>query len=218
MSISRSASAAASSRTPSLFASAAHRGDVCDFPILDELSVTRREVAGERWAISLLVFGVLLAAVGGGVIALGSGMNRSSAQFDGVVDVLVGEAPVTRTPQEPMVRAEEVPMRAATIVEVPASAMEMPKFAGPVYDRSDSAGGKVRPGDARPEKANAAAGHERSVVVRGTEREKGKSGVGSTAVKSAPASMRRLPPHAKHVERSVDADAQVIEAIVMRSR
>ncbi|WP_211169304.1 hypothetical protein, partial [Aromatoleum toluvorans] len=155
-------------------------------------------------------------AVGGGVIVLGGAMMRSSPEFDRGGEVLAG-ASATEARSEPRAFAEAAQLQAATIVEVPASTMEARKFAVSGYDRGDAGGGKARPADARPEKVHAARGHEPSVRVPGAKREaKRRGGAREGAVKSAPVPTRRLPANAKHMETSVDADVQVIEAIVAR--
>lgn len=214
-----SPAAAGLSRVPSLFSSAPHGGGACEFPILDELSGKGGRIVGDRWVKKVLVTGVVL-ALGVGLIALGWGARCPSPRFDGRVDALTGEVPaVTKVRSEPMARVHDAHIQAATIVEVPASIMETQRLVASGRGVSNAGDGNARIGDARPEKVHGAARQESAVRVAGKESVlKGRGGTRMAVVKAAAMPTRRLPPNAKQVETSVDADVQVIEAIVTRSR
>ncbi|MCK9985568.1 MAG: hypothetical protein AzoDbin1_02040 [Azoarcus sp.] len=158
----------------------------------------------------VLVLGAALAIVSALVfVAWESG--RATFRVDEDVDLVAESAPiVSGVRQEPVLAEQrpapplqEVRTPAATIVEMPVQGAEKPE---------------ARPASGVVRGANARALH--GATVRGSPaRSPSKRGGDSKAdfAHSAP-QVRRLPAITKDVEERVDADVQVIEAIVTRSR
>ncbi|NMF90414.1 hypothetical protein [Aromatoleum petrolei] len=133
-----------------------------------------------------------------------------------VTDVRQERLPEVRAPVMPPVQEFRAP--AATIVEMPVQRVELPnKVDSPPGVANVSVAGGRRPSEAAGRGAMRVA--PREVARTSTASAKSKPGGGrkADARRGAPP-VRTQPGGPKHVEERVDADVQVIEAIVTRTR
>lgn len=210
---------------PNLFATTSRADVRSDVRILDELSAGRRMAAGGKRVLMVLVLGVGLAVVSVLTMLWWDG-GRATFGIDEAADGVEVSVPVVTGGREEPVPAmpvlappvQEVLAPAATIVEIPVPGVEA---SGGAIRRSEGAGvdparGRLVKGVGRGTNARGAHG---AAVREGAARSQSKRGdVPRSSARHTVSQGQRQPAVTKNVEEWVDADVQVIEAIVTRPR
>lgn len=223
------AAAVSAQTAPSLFATTACEPGHGDVRILDELSAGRREKAGGRRVYMTLVLSAVLAIALALSFVMWVRWRAPAGAHQGGGDglnVVAMNAPITAGVRQESVSAVQdlapPPLEAraptATIIEMPSPQGEKPEMA---VRRPEVA--SARPPETRSARevtrvagARAARG---ATVSRAAARSQGRRGGDSVAdSRHSPSQVRRQSVVPKDAEGPIDADVQVIEAIVTRSR
>ncbi|MCC4115237.1 hypothetical protein LLG90_07730 [Aromatoleum toluclasticum] len=206
---------------PNLFATTLREHGGGDIRILDELSAGRGMAAGGKRASMALVLGVALAVVLALTSLMWEGEPVASRMVEGADVVAVSAPAVMGVRQEPVPAVpvfvspvQEVRTPAATIVEMAGPDMERP---GAAIGRSGGAGGG-RPVKDVEGRANARGARGATVRETAARSQSKRSDDPRAGARHAAPPVRRQPEMTRNVEDRVDADVQVIEAIVARPR